>query len=331
MSNDDLEYLSRQLLLFFLEGEAIMSFRWKRLRCLLPVAIIFLICWLAYWLVTVSSPPAIDLNKIQDQLPSLGDRSAGFKLKQTHNRKASQENRKPTAQLNSEDLYGEVDVNERKAGKNSVSSKDKVNWVDGNEFDYAENEEEQSTKQEKIAEKESENIDSDDPDDFIQFPTDFLSDTKTTTTSSRVMITNFLPKKLVTTGMPKVAEDEFDKEPIWRNAIDSKQMQDRRKQQERKLGTMFPNAVTLPRKRSNILLSITPRAVPRQPLANQGQQGQRNAFLNDDTFLKKSDGVQSYYVMMHSGVASLIHTEITSDLKYMPDDVPAEAYTFTAK
>lgn len=307
-----------------------MSFRWKRLRCFLPLAIIFLICWLAHWLVTVSSPPAIDLNKIQDQLPSLGDRSAGFKLKQTQNRKASQENHKPTAQLSSEDLYGEVDVNERKAGKNSVSSKDQVNWLDENEFDYAENEEEQSTKQEKIVEKESENTDSDDPDDFIQFPRDFLSDAKTTT-GSRVKITNFWPKNLVTTGMPKVAEDEFDKEPIWRNVIVSKQTQDRRKQQERKPGTLFPNAVTLPRKRSNILLSITPRAVPQQPLPNQGQLDQRNAFLNGGTILKETNSAQSYYVMMHSGTASLIHTEITSDLKYMPDDVPTEAYTFTAK
>lgn len=310
-----------------------MPFRWKRLRCLLPIAIIFLICWLGYYVVTFSSPPAIDLNKIQDQL-SFGDRSPEFKLKQTNNRKASHENQKPTAQLNSEDLYGEVDVNERKSGKNSVSSKEKVNWLDGNEFDYGENEEEQSNKQEKTEVKDDEKTDSDDPDDFIQFPKeeDFLSDRKTTTrTRPEVMITKFRPKQLVTTaGMQKVTEDEFDKDPVWRNMIDSKQKPDRGRQRERDPATLFPNAVTLPRKRSNILLSITARPLPQQPRANQGQQGQGNALPNGGIVLKKTNSAQ-YYVMMHSGIASRIHTEITSDLKYMPDDVPTEAYTFTAK
>lgn len=307
-----------------------MSFRWKRLRCLLPIAVIFFICWLAYYAITVSSPPAIDLNKIQDPLPSNRAAENNFMYRQSHDRKASHENHKSTLKLNSEDLYGEVDVNERNAGKKSVTSKDTVNWLDENESDYAENEEEQSTKHEKIEAKVDEKIDSDDPDDFIQFPKDedFLYDRKTT---RRVMVTNFRPKQMVTTGRPKLAEDEFDKEPVWKNVNYSKQTQDRKKQQEREPATLFPNAVTLPRKKSNILLSITPKAVPQQPLSNQGQQGQGNAPPNGGMIFKKTNSEQSYYVMMHSGTASLIHSEINSDLKYMPDDVPTEAYIFTTK
>lgn len=301
-----------------------MSFCWKRLRCLLPLAIISLGCWLAYWTFTFSSVPRVDSNRIQDQT-SLNDESLYLKFENNKNfgKQIKHEAIKENPPSKVEDDYGELDTNDKEEKVEDSILGGEVKWP-GDEDIYDDNVadgKKDVAVDDLLKSKLSAN--SNDEDEYINFPAEEeIIVNKVATTpgynSRKDAVDSEVKVSIERVEPSQIQGNDFEREPVWRTAPPHK---------EREPATPFPDAYPMPRKRSNILLSITTS----QPDTEKPRFSSGNSDLHHANYgEKKTSYTQSFYTMMHSGKASLVHEGINSDIIYMPDDIPSEAYIFSS-